>query len=140
MGSSFDSNGNKFESKEINNREFDNVARAKRGILVDGNGDNIDNTNPLEVLQALNDLVLQKSITVTTSATQVPGTNLTDRRNITFINNADQVMYLGDASVTISDGLPMGIGQNISVDASDTVDFFAIVETGTGDMRVLEGK
>ncbi len=50
MSSSFDDNkSNKWDSKEIDNREFDEVVKAKRTLLVDDNGDNITNNNPLSV-------------------------------------------------------------------------------------------
>lgn len=90
--------------------------------------------------QMLTNLVLQTAVTVTTSATKLPTTNLTSRKLIVIYNNSAQIVYLGNAAVTTTDGLPVPVGQTITIDADENVDLYAIATAGTANIRLLEGE
>ena len=73
--------------------------------------------------------------------TQLPDTNLENRRSIIVWNNStDTVLWIGDSSVTVAIGIPVK-PQNYSpaLDLSTTVNLYGICDTGqTVDARILE--
>ena len=83
--------------------------------------------------------VKSTAITVTTIATALPTTNLTNRRSVIVYNNSSAVVYLGGSTVTSAQGFPVPSGQySPPIDLSDRVTLYGIVSTSTADVRVLE--
>lgn len=84
------------------------------------------------------------TVTVTTTATKIVDT--TEQRRSLIISNASSVtVYLGfDADVTTANGLPLvpeGTFQNDNSGGRMWLGpYYAIVETGTADVRYLEYK
>jgi len=74
--------------------------------------------------------------TITTSATQIAWVDTT-KLAVIVVNNSTQTVYLGDASVTTSDGLPLAPGASYSNDVY-TGTMYARVAAGTADVRVHE--
>jgi hypothetical protein len=90
-------------------------------------------------LNTLKGIPLNTDITVNTSATQVPGTNLSNRRALLVYNNSSNIIYLGGIGVTISDGMPLPPGAySPTFNFSDTMNLYAIAAEVDNDVRVLE--
>jgi hypothetical protein len=83
--------------------------------------------------------VLATAVSVTASATPLPVTALADRRSMTIFNNSSVTVYVGGSSVTTANGMPVPAGAyGPSIDAGPRNIVYAIVATGTADVRVLE--
>jgi hypothetical protein len=81
-----------------------------------------------------------KSVTQTgptNTAAQVLAAN-TARQSALFYNNGTQTIYLGkDNTVTTSNGMPLTAGA--SLEDRESIDaWYAIVASGTGDLRIIE--
>ncbi len=75
--------------------------------------------------------------TVTDAAQEILAAN-TSRNAATFVNNSGVTIFLGnDGALTTGNGLPLAAGAPLSDDVS-TDAWFAIVATGTADIRMLE--
>lgn len=72
---------------------------------------------------------------VTTSATNITGTNAT-RRSVTLKNLGGAVCYLGATGVTTTTGVPLEVGESISIDTTAAV--FGITAAGTADVRYIQ--
>ena len=80
-----------------------------------------------------------KSVTVTTSATQLDATPLTDRKTIVIANTSDTVIaYIGGSGVTTANGFTLEPKEKQSLDMDDGAALYAIVASGTLDIRVME--
>jgi hypothetical protein len=79
------------------------------------------------------------AVTVTTSPTPLPTNPLEYRRALVIHNNGASTIYLGDSSVTTSNGIPLVAGEKIAFDIQNNpnVTVYAI-STGSVDVRVLE--
>jgi hypothetical protein len=79
------------------------------------------------------------AVTVTTSPTPLPANPLEYRRALVVHNNGTSTIYLGDSSVTISNGLPLIAGEKIAFDIQNNpnVVVYAIASTSV-NVRVLE--
>lgn len=90
-------------------------------------------------INALKGVAKQTAISVSATPTALPTTALSDRRSIMVYNNDSDTVYLGDASVTTSTGFPVPPSSySPSLDMGDTMVLYAVVGTGTADVRVLE--
>lgn len=81
--------------------------------------------------------------TVTQTAVTVGGTAVllltgrTLRESVVIKNNhATQILYVGNASVTTSDGMPVAAGQSITLEVVGTL--YGIASGAGTDVRVLE--
>jgi hypothetical protein len=78
------------------------------------------------------------TITVTTSQTAIPTTALSGRKAIVIVNISSGNIFVGDSSVTTSNGYQLYTQQSISLDVSDDIIIYGIVSTGTGEVRYFE--
>lgn len=81
----------------------------------------------------------QAAITVSTSAVPLPNNPLEGRRALVVHNNGSEAIYLGNSSVTTSDGLPLAAGEKIAFDiqGNQSARLYAI-SAGSVDVRILE--
>lgn len=80
-----------------------------------------------------------KSASVTTAASQIDTSPLTNRKNITIQNLGTKDIWVGfDNSVTDSNGTKIPRGGSADFDWSDALSVFAITSSGTADVRLLE--
>jgi hypothetical protein len=94
-------------------------------------------------LVALTYKILSSTTTVTTTAGKVPATAMNGRRTIALFNvdNATTTVYIGHSGVTDSNGFPLdSTCPAIALDLDESVDVYAIVASGTADLRALEVK
>lgn len=80
------------------------------------------------------------AVSVTTSATPLPTTPLEFRRALVIHNSGSSTVFLGGSIVTAATGLPLLAGEKISFDIQNNqnVEVFAIVSTGTVEVRIME--
>lgn len=93
----------------------------------------------LQVDTSCNNGLANGAVTVTTSATALPTTPLSNRRRLVIQNNDSSVdMYIGDASVTTSTGMKIPPGWSQAIEAGPTNVIYGIVASGSINARVLE--
>lgn len=108
----------------------------------------VDNFPPQKVptpvtsvwINSLRGPILSTQVDVGSSATQIPASNLSQRRSmIVFNNDSSKTVFIGDENVNTEDGMPVFPKQfSPSLDVGDIVDVYAITTSGTVDVRILE--
>ncbi len=89
-------------------------------------------------INALRGNIKTTDINVTTSATALPNSNLTNRRALIVYNNSSNTIYIGGSDVTTSNGLPVPASSYSPIlDAGYNMTVYAIAGS-TSDVRVLE--
>lgn len=79
------------------------------------------------------------AVTVSTTATQLPSSNLSNRRSVIIYNNSSSLVYIGGEDVTVANGLPVQVDSySPPIDAGQTMDLYAVVSSGSSEVRVLE--
>lgn len=82
--------------------------------------------------------IFAQNVTVGVTATAVPTTILTGRRSLMIYNNGTVPIYIGSSTVTTTSGLPVVVGQALSMDAGPGLLVYAISGTAGQNVRVLE--
>jgi hypothetical protein len=79
------------------------------------------------------------AITVSTSAVPLPADPLEFRRALVVHNNGSVTVYLGQAGVTVSNGLPLTAGEKIAFDIQNNpnVVVYAVAASSV-DVRIME--
>lgn len=76
---------------------------------------------------------------ITTTATDIIGTDLANRTSVILYNNGSKTCYVGlSNAVTTSTGIPLTVGASLEIEATAAVNLHAITATGTADVRYLE--
>ena len=83
--------------------------------------------------------IVTSSTTVVNTATAIPSTAAVGRIHIIVKNNGASNVYLGNSSVTSSNGLPLEPGDVIAIDLKEEVVLYGITSSGSSDVRTLEG-
>lgn len=79
------------------------------------------------------------AVTVGNTATDLVGTDLVNRKEITIQNMGNKEIYIGcDASVTASTGIVVPRGATASFNMGPAINVHAITSAGTADVRILE--
>lgn len=79
------------------------------------------------------------AVTVGTSPTPLPANPLEYRRALVVHNNGLATIYLGDASVTVSNGLPLAAGEKIAFDIANNQNVTVYAIAGSNiNVRILE--
>lgn len=82
---------------------------------------------------------LNSTSSVTTTAAALLGAQLSGRRRYLIQNLGNRAIYVGkDATVTTVNGFRMAAGSNMDVELGEDVGLFAITDSGTQDVRILE--
>ena len=69
----------------------------------------------------------------------ISGTDMQGRRELVIFNNAGQTLYLGSAGVTMNNGFPIGVGQDITLPIAGSLFVYGIGSgTGSVDIRIME--
>lgn len=118
-------------------------SRAETGALTavaDGDRADLlsDGFRRIYVNNSSNITVEETAVSVGTSATALPATNLTGRKKIYIQNLASAPIFLGGSGVTTSNGIRIAAGAVWEDEVGDDVNLFAIKAAGTADVRVLE--
>lgn len=76
---------------------------------------------------------------VTTTATKIIATNLTNRRKVIVQNLGAKDMYFGhNNSVTTANGIRVSAGSSAELEFGASLDLYGITASGTADARYLE--
>jgi hypothetical protein len=118
-------------------------SRAETGALTavsDGDRADLlsDDFRRIYVNSGPNIAVEETAVSVTTTATALPATNLVGRRYIIIQNLGGAQMFLGGSGVTTANGIRIAAGASWEGEVGDDVNLFAIKASGTSDVRVLE--
>tara|TARA_R110000822_G_scaffold88608_5_gene205205 strand:- start:896 stop:1303 length:408 start_codon:yes stop_codon:yes gene_type:complete len=86
-------------------------------------------------------IVQASGLTVVADAVHVAGptTRLRGRRQLMIQNLGADLLYIGDSSVTVADGVRVGSGETLTLDVLDVGNIYAISD-GVSDVRVMELK
>ena len=86
-------------------------------------------------------VVQASGLTVVGDAVHVAGptTRLRGRRQLMIQNLGAGLLYVGDSSVTVANGVRVGSGETLTLDVLDVGNIYAISD-GVSDVRVLELK
>lgn len=87
---------------------------------------------------APNTTVLATAVSVTTSATLLPASALANRKKIEIQNNGDKSIFVGGSGVTTASGVEVAKGATYSQELGPSALIYAIVASGTCDVRVME--
>lgn len=85
--------------------------------------------------------ILQQTVSVATSATQIPAANLANRKHITIQNVGGGLIYIGSATVTAAGataGLVLSNGGTFEADAGPDVDIYGITVGSAKDVAIVE--
>lgn len=96
-------------------------------------------TQTVEV-ESLRKGVVTTNVVVGTVATALPPTALKGRKTILITNNSSNTIYIGDSSVTASNGTPLVQSQTAAADITDSIVIYGIATTAGNDVRILELK
>lgn len=95
----------------------------------------------LKVVDVANGSMLQQQIAVTTTATALPTTALSNRKSLMVQNVAGASVWIGSATVTTSGatgGIEVPKGGFIELECGPAVTVYAIAASGSQNVRVLE--
>lgn len=81
-----------------------------------------------------------QAITVGVTAIALPANPLEFRRALVIHNASSNTIYIGDSSVTTSNGLPLIANEKIAIDIQSHagMTIYGIAGTGGNDVRILE--
>lgn len=87
--------------------------------------------------------IKSSNTTVNTTATAIPTIALVGRESVAIynINATTTTVYIGNSDVNSTNGFPLTSScPSISLDLDNTVIIYAIVASGTADLRTVEAK
>lgn len=86
------------------------------------------------------DGLFNSNITVGTTATPIRcgAQNATNRRGILVQNHGSLSIFVGSATVTVTNGFEVGISSSFFFGISENVTIYAIASAGPQDIRVME--
>ena len=87
--------------------------------------------------------IAHSQLWVGSPAVAISGTNLQSRREILITNNAGQTLYIGSQGVTMNNGTPVPVGDNVSIPLAGspqtTVVLYGVGSgAGSSDIRMME--
>jgi hypothetical protein len=85
--------------------------------------------------------ILQQTISVATTATQLPAANLANRKHLTIQNVGGGLIYIGSSTVTAAGataGLVLSNGGTYEADAGPDVDIYGITTGSAKDVAIVE--
>jgi hypothetical protein len=135
------------DAVDLDIRDLNFATDSVTSRLQDGSGNAITSTaGALDVNIAsaaqdtatANTAIAFGATSITTSATDIAGTDLANRKYLHLANEGNKKAYLGDATVTDTTGFPISPGEKQLYRAGAAINMHAITTAGTADMRRLE--
>ena len=83
--------------------------------------------------------IVPTATTISATATAIPANAANGRKSIMLHNAGSNTIYLGHATVTTSNGLPLEPSEKLAIDLDKEVVIYGIVATSTENIRSLEG-
>lgn len=112
--------------------------RVKVTYGPDGQVIEVSPSNPLPSISVFRGSVRALAVTVGTSAVALPSSALSNRKIWIVVNLSNQVLYLGDSSVTTTTGFPIQPGAGWQLALGPEVTIYGICASGSNDIRILE--
>lgn len=83
---------------------------------------------------------LQQNLTIGTDSAKIPTSPLSNRINILIVNNSTdgQILYIGDSTVSTTNGYPVYIRQAVSFYIEDSVDIYGVSSAAGANIRIIE--
>jgi len=107
-------------------------------LTTDANGLQVSVQNDVNVTDSAS-AIENTNVSVAATATQLVSSALSGRREITIQNDGNKDIFIGkDNTVTTANGIRVARGGSATYKWNDSVDPYAISESGTVDVRVLE--
>ena len=78
-------------------------------------------------------------ITLTGTATLLPAVPLSKRRTLNIFNNSNDIIYIGDSTVTTANGFPLYPHAAMDISIEDSVNIYGVSGGTSSDIRILEG-
>lgn len=79
------------------------------------------------------------SVSVSGSPTKLPSNPLSKRKFIEIFNNSGDIIYIGDATVSTSNGRPIYPRASQVIYIEEELDIYGISSGTNSDVRVMEG-
>lgn len=81
----------------------------------------------------------QNAVSIAATATQIVAAPLASRKKIIIQNRSNKAVFVGDSGMTdTTTGLGVSAGSTVELPAGPACDLYAIVASGTADVRFLE--
>lgn len=119
-------------------------SRARIGALtaISADGDRADLLSDkyrrLYVADVANIGISTAAITANTTAANVVASLLAGRKRLIVENVGGKACFLGNASVTAANGFELGRGSVVEWELGENVDLYAITQSGTCDLRIVQ--
>lgn len=84
--------------------------------------------------------ILQQAISIGASATKIPTTALARRKSLWIFNNATNVVYIGDSTVSTANGFPLYPHAVMNIQVEDGIDIYGISSVAAQEIRIIEGR
>ena len=78
------------------------------------------------------------AVVVAATATDLVPTDLVNRKSILIQNIGTKNIFIGNSGVTVSNGIRLSSGSSAEFAITDNVNVYAIAQTGTSEVRVME--
>jgi hypothetical protein len=78
------------------------------------------------------------AVVVAATATDLVPTDLANRKSILIQNIGSKNIFIGNSGVTVSNGIRLSAGSSAEFSITDNVNVYAISQTGTSEVRVME--
>jgi hypothetical protein len=85
-----------------------------------------------------NTSIVNTPTNITTSATDILATDLTNRKYLFLYNNGEQKVFLGGSGVTVANGFPLSPRSYMEMRAGSAINIHAISNVGTNEVRAME--
>lgn len=96
----------------------------------------VDALGRVTVNDSPNNAIANVALPVLTSATALP--TLANRTRLLIQNNGTKSIFIGDSGVTLLNGIEVAKGATLILEAGPGLAFFAIADTSTQDVRIIE--
>lgn len=118
------------------------VRKDAQGSNVSADGDYASllqwSEGSLKVVDVANGAIAAATATVTSTAANILGANLANRKEITIQNLGAKPVFIGPSGVTAASGLEIDKGGSLTMKTGPAVNIFAITGSGTAELRILE--
>ncbi len=91
------------------------------------------------VLHPFTSKIVNSQLWVGSPAEIISGLDIEDRKEMVVSNNAGTTLYIGSTGVTMNNGFPIAVGEDITIPVAGSVNLYGVGSgAGSVDVRVLE--
>lgn len=104
---------------------------------VDATGSSVSISNK-PIVNETNNAFKNSAVAISTTAAQLTPTPLSNRKSLLIQNLGSKEVYLGDSSVSSSNGVKLSAGANVELKYDASIALYARTASGSADVRILE--